>query len=99
MMANEQKIRGSMRLTVRSAGGGILAERRANNMVVRGGAGIIARLFTGAAGAVPINQVQVGFATDSGTAELKALTPPPTNIPLAALRSPIKQADFQVIID
>jgi hypothetical protein len=100
MMANEQRIRGRMRLTVRSADGTLLAERAASNIVVRGGAAIVAKLFSGAGGALPINQVQVGFASDSGTAEIKSLTlPADAAIPLAALRSALKPENFQVITD
>jgi hypothetical protein len=99
-MANEQKIRGRMRLTVRSADGALVAERSASNLVVRGGAAIVAKLFSGMAGAVPITQIQVGFAADSGTAEMKSLTlPADASIPLAALRSALKPENFQVVTD
>jgi hypothetical protein len=93
------RITGRMLLTVRSAEGTLVARRIANNMVLRNGAVVIARLFSGAAGATPINQLQVGFATDPGTAELTALTPPDPVIPVAALRSPVKPENFQVTTD
>ncbi|HEX9821343.1 MAG TPA: hypothetical protein VGD07_17210 [Methylomirabilota bacterium] len=91
--------RGRLRLTVRSHGV-VVAERRAQNLVLRRGAAVIAGLFSGAAGAAPINQVKVGFATEAATAELTTLTPPAdTTIPAAALVSPIGAADFTVILD
>ncbi|HEX5414790.1 MAG TPA: hypothetical protein VFZ25_03930 [Chloroflexota bacterium] len=97
--ANRGKITGRLLVTVRSADGGLVAERRAANMVLRNGAVIIAKLFSGAAGVTPINQIQVGFATDSGTAELTALTPPDPALPVAALRGPVKAEDFHLATD
>jgi hypothetical protein len=99
MRSHVGQITGRMQLTVRSADGQLVAERRAENMVLRRGATLIASLFSGAAGASPINQIQVGFATDSGTAELTSLTPADPPIPLAALRSSLKPEDFQIITD
>lgn len=99
MIANDSRITGRLLLTVRSADGQVVAERRAENMVLRKGATIIANLFSGAAGAAPINQIQVGFAKDSGTADLTALTPPDPALPVATLRSPLKPENFKVIAD
>jgi len=90
--------RGRLRLTVRSRQGVLVAERRASNLVLRRGAAIIAGLFSGAAGAVPINRIKVGFATEAATAELTSLTPPAdAAIAADALVSPIAAADFRVI--
>ena len=57
--------RGRLRLTVRSGRGDVVAERHASNLVLRRGAAVIAGLFSGAAGAVPINRLKVGFATEA----------------------------------
>jgi hypothetical protein len=99
MRAADSRIRGHMLLVVRSADGGIVAQRQSDNMVVRGGARIVAMLFTGANGATPINQIQMGFARDSGTTELAALTQADPPIPVSALRSPLKPEDFQIVTD
>jgi hypothetical protein len=67
--------RGRLRLVVCTAGGGVVAERRAENIVLRQGAAIVAGLFAGAAGSQPINEVQVGFgreALDIGATALSA---------------------------
>lgn len=92
--------KGRLYLSVHSQHGLLVAERRACNMVLRQGAAVIAALFSGAAGAVPINTIQVGFAHDTATPELTALTPPTdASIPAAALRSPVAASDFKVIAD
>jgi hypothetical protein len=92
--------RGRLRLTVRSRQGDVVAERRACNLVLRQGAAVIAGLFAGTAGAVPIDRIKVGFATETATAELTALTPPAGGtIAAEALVSPIAAADFKVVTD
>ena len=92
--------RGRLHLRVHSRRGVLIAERSARNIVVRGGAGVIAALFSGAPGATPINTIQIGFASDAATPELTALTPPAdAAIPPAALRSAVTPADFKVIAD
>lgn len=91
--------RGRMHLRVQSREGVLMSERRATNIVLRQGAAIIARLFSGAAGSQPINQIQVGFAKEAATTELTALTPSEANLPLAALRSPVSAGDFRVVTD
>jgi hypothetical protein len=88
-----------MHLTVRSRRGEVVAERRADNMVLRGGAALIAALFCGTAGASAVNQIQVGFAKDSGTTELTALTTADAAIPVAALRSPLTPDNFHIVTD
>lgn len=96
---SDNRILGRLTLTVRSPDDEVVAIRRASNIVLRNGAGLIARLFTGAPGSKPINQIQVGFATEAATAELKALTPPSGDIPAAALRSVLAPTDFQIATD
>lgn len=88
--------RGRLEVTVRDGSGTVVARRAARNMVVRNGAAIVARLFSGAASAQPINQLRLGFANEGGTPELKALTPPDGAIAPEALRSPLKASDFTI---
>jgi hypothetical protein len=91
---------GRMRLSVRSSGNVLVAERGARNIVLRQGAAVIAALFTGAGSAAPVNTIQVGFAKEAGTPELAALTPPAdASIPPTALRSPVAAADFKIVAD
>ncbi len=91
---------GRMILRVAAADGTLVAERRAGNMVLRGGATIIAALFTGAAGAKPIDTIGIGFAKDPGDAELILLTPDPAKkIPAAALLTPLTADSFTVVAD
>lgn len=89
------KPRGRLQLTVRDQSGAIVASRSATNMVVRDGAALVARLFSGANGALPVNQIQVGFATEAGTPELKTLTPR-DDIPVGDLRSALKPENFTI---
>ena len=51
--------------------------------------------------AQPIDGIGVGFATDPGTAELTALTPPPAaaGIPAEALRSALPPTSFELVTD
>ena len=93
------RIQGRLTLTVSSRQGVIVARRQAHNLVLRKGAGIIAKLFAGMPGGLPINQIQVGFGKEAATAELTALTPPADAIPVASLRSPLTPADFQIATD
>jgi hypothetical protein len=76
-----------MRLQVRGPDGAVVAERRAANIVLRGGAELIANHVAGKA-TQPINRVGVGFATEVADATAVALTgrdggapPPATPIP------------------
>jgi len=90
---------GRLHLRVQSRHG-VVAERRARNIVLRQGAAIIAGLFSGTGGVTAINRIRVGFSTDSGSPELTALTPPAdATIPAAALESPVVAADFRVSAD
>lgn len=91
---------GRLRLYVRSSGAVLVAERHARNIVLRQGAAVIAALFTGAAGAAPVNTIQVGFAKEAATPDLAALTPPAdASIPAAALRSSVAASDFKIVAD
>jgi hypothetical protein len=87
-----------MHLLVRTAGGQLIAERRANNIVLRQGAEIVAKLFSGQANQ-PINQIQVGFARESADAETVTLKPSPDGVELQKLRSPIAADKFKVQTD
>ncbi|HEY3185152.1 MAG TPA: hypothetical protein VGJ77_20090 [Gaiellaceae bacterium] len=70
-------MRGRIHLQLRDRDGALVAERRATNSVMRGGAELVANLFTG--DGVPINRMGVGTSdtpeTDAFTTE--ALTNPP----------------------
>jgi hypothetical protein len=92
--------RGRLSLTVR-AGGRVVARRQARNMVLRQGAAIVAGLFAGSPGGLPINRVKVGFAKDGGTPELTALTPPPPPLtaPPETLSAPLGADAFHVVAD
>src|SRR5262245_39456630 len=89
---------GKLRLSIH-ASGRLLARRRARNMVLRSGAGLIARLFTGAANSAPVNHIRVGFAREAGSVDLAALTPPDPPVAIEALQSPISPQDFTVVAD
>jgi hypothetical protein len=99
-MNQETKIpQGRLLLLVRSPQGQVLARRQAHNLVLRQGAAIIARLFSGQPDVKPINQIQVGFAKEAGTPEITSLTLPSGEIPLADLRSPIAPENFVIATD
>jgi len=99
------QLKGRMYLKVLSPAGKVLHERSAENIVLRQGAAIVARLLSGAAGAVPINAVQVGFGLEAATAEALVLTPPPPPVPPAApippeaLRAVVAADSFSVVTD
>jgi hypothetical protein len=76
-----------MRLRVREPDGRVVAERQAANIVLRGGAELIAKRFAGKS-SQPIDHVGVGFARDVADAAVTKLTgkdggdpPKPTAIP------------------
>lgn len=81
--------------------GVIAARRAASNMVLRGGAALIAQLYSGGAGAKPIDTIGVGFGTAPGGADMTALTLPDARaaIPAAALRTAIPGTAFSVVTD
>jgi hypothetical protein len=67
-------------LAVRDPGGALIAERRASNVVLRGGAELVAALFSGSA-ATPVNGVAVG------------VDPTPSSPPYEATRLTTTAAD------
>lgn len=79
--------------------GRLAAYRQASNMVLRGGAGLIAKLFAGVPDTAPVNNVRVGFAREAGSLELKALTPPDPPVDPAALQSTVAAKDFTIVAD
>lgn len=92
------KARGRLRLVVRSAAGEV-EERRAENIVLRQGATIVARLFAGQAAGAPIDQIGVGFGREAAEVEATALTPPSGSIPPEALRGAIAPDSFAISTD
>jgi len=89
---------GKLRISIR-AGGRLLARRRGRNMVLRSGAGLIAKLFTGTPDTPPVNHIRVGFAREAGSVDMAALTPPDPPIAVEALQGPIAAQDFTVVAD
>ena len=92
-------MQGRLAMEVRTADGTLVAERRAKNIVLRQGASIVAKLFSGAADGSPITHVQVGFARESATPETTALTPPAGDISADALRTAIAADSFKITGD
>lgn len=91
--------RGRLRLRVRDAGSRVTV-RRATNVVLQGGAQVVAALFAGAAGASPIDRIGVGFGVEAAGDAATALTPPPDGaIAAQALTTPIEPADFAIATD
>jgi hypothetical protein len=92
--------RGRLLLKVEERGAPLVV-RRASNIVLRGGATLIARLFCGDAAGKPIDSIGIGFATDPATTELTALTAPPAalGIPAEALKTALPAASFTVVTD
>jgi hypothetical protein len=77
-----------------------VAARSGTNLVLRQGAGAVARLFAGADGASPVDKVAVGFGQEAADAEATALTPPPGGgIDPANLVAAVAPADFSVVTD
>lgn len=99
MSKSDNRIRGRMRLRVSDAAGRVVAERRADNLVLRQGANIVADLFAGKADARPINRVQVGFGREAADAQATALTPSPDGVPPDALRGPVTPDAFTIKTD
>ena len=86
-----------LHLSVRSHGR-LVAVRIASNIVVRGGAELVALRFAGL-DCAPIDHVRVGFGREVLDPEATTLTPPEGPIDVSALSSPIAPADFQVAAD
>ena len=91
--------RGKVALIVLSPEGLPVAYRQARNIVLRNGAGLIAKLFAGAPNTVAVNQVRVGFATEAASTDVTSLTPPPGNITPEQLSTAIEPQDFTIITD
>jgi hypothetical protein len=86
---------GRLLLTIRDARGEIVATRAAKNRVLRGGAELIANLFSGAR-TTPIDRVRLGFGQASADHTATALTPPAEAIPPDRLEAPLKKEHFTV---
>lgn len=99
MRAKQERIHGRLRLQVRSAEGGLEAERHAANTVLRQGAEIVARRFAGAADSPPINRVQVGFGRETMDVESTGLTGPPSGVDPQALITELTPDQFQIATD
>jgi hypothetical protein len=97
MNDDSRVIHGRMRLEVRDRGV-LVAQREASNIVVRGGAELVALRFAGQ-DCPPIDRVSVGFGRDVTNLDATELTPPAGTIDPAALSSPIAPADFKVATD
>jgi len=81
--------RGLLRLLIRHPDGRVMAFRHATNIVLRGGAELVALRFAGQS-TTPINQIGVGFGREAAEAGATALTgPADPDIPAAALVSAI----------
>ena len=90
--------RGRLTLTVRD--GAETEVRRARNLVLQGGAELVAGLFAGTDGVKGIDTIAVGFGQDGADVGATALTPPTDpNIHASELRSPVQKGDFTVAID
>ena len=89
--------RGRLDVTVRTPGGLVVERRRATNIVLRGGAELIAQRFAGVAAAGPIDRVKIGFGTDVATSDVTTLTPPAAvGIPASALETALDPAAFTI---
>jgi hypothetical protein len=87
---------GRMLLEVRELDGRLVAERRATNIVLRGGAELVAKRFAGQAN-TPINRIGVGFGREAADVGVTALTGPSGDgIPAAALFTEIPPESFTV---
>lgn len=96
---HHKKTRGRLEMLVRSRSGTLLAERRADNIVLRQGATIVAKLFAGTQGAAAISHVQLGFAREAAGPDTTALTPPDPAIPVENLRTAIAAESFRIVED
>lgn len=95
--SNSTVLRGRLRLAVRSPDGALVTERRARNMVLRGGAGTVARRLAGLAEIAPLDAVGVGFAMEPAGTQLTALTPPPGgDVDPAAMRTALTPDTFTI---
>ena len=86
---------GRLTLTIESPDGRLVARRDARNLVVKGGAQIIAGLFSGK-GKTAIDNVRIGFGKATADVSSTALTAPAQAIDPAHLRAPLTDANFTV---
>jgi hypothetical protein len=96
---HEKITRGRLLMRVNSSGGELVAERRVNNIVLRQGATIVAKLFAGVPTASAVTHVQLGFAREAAGPDTTALTPPDPPIPEENLRAAIAAESFRIIDD
>lgn len=91
---------GRLHLRIASAGG-VVAERRARNLVLTGGAEVVARLFAGRPEAASVNKLRVGFGDRPAGVDAVGLTPPPPDaeIPPEALEATVAADDFTLVTD
>ena len=91
--------RGRMRLQVARTDGTVLTERSAQNLVLRGGAELVARRFAGV-DAAPINRIGLGFGREAADPGATTLTGPTDDgVPASALTSPVAPGDFTIASD
>lgn len=98
-LAESYAPKGKLTLLVCSPEGLPVACRRTRNIVLRNGAGLIAKLFAGAPNTLAVNKVRVGFAKEAASTEVTALTPPEGAIAAEQLSSAIAPEDFTIIGD
>lgn len=92
--------RGRLTLTVRSPDGSVVTNREARNIVLRGGAELIARRFAGVEGTGPVDRVRIGFGREAATADTAALTAPAdTAVPASALETALPASAFTIASD
>jgi hypothetical protein len=91
------KPQGRLLMTIHDERGEIVATRAATNRVLRGGAGMIANLFSGAP-QTGIDGVRLGFGHVSVDPTADRLTPPAEAIPADRLKAPLTKDDFTVRI-
>lgn len=92
--------RGRLRLLVEESGS-VVAERHARNLVLTGGAEVVARLFAGQPEAAPVDTLQVGFGREPAGIDATGLTPPPADagIEPESLQAAIAADDFTLETD
>jgi hypothetical protein len=86
---------GRLTLTMHAPDGRLVARRETRNLVVKGGAQLIASLFAGAA-ATPINRVRIGFGKATADVTSTALTAPQPPIAAASLEAPLVKENFTI---
>ncbi len=93
-------MKGRLELTVRSPEGEVVARRHVSNIVLKGGAELIAQRFAGVAAIGPIDRVKIGFGHEVAAADVTSLTPPAGDgIPAAALETALPASAFTITKD